>query len=200
MEKTAIQIIEKPDWVSWDDIHEVLWKAHARNRVMGINMVLPALQGEEIRKRVEGRGIMFVAIDNNVVVGTGAVIRKRFNLWCGKGDYAYLCFASVQSEYSGRGIYKSLRERIEKEASIMGLDKVLFETHENNDRMLKINSINGYKKVDLRVTFTDHYNICMVKWLNGCPYSKMFYKSQFLVHKWYKKLRFKPGQVKRFGI
>ena len=112
--KSDIQIIEKPDWVSWDDIHEVLWKAHEQNRERGINMAFPSLQGERIREKIEGCGKMFIALVDDVVVGTGAVTKKRHNLWCGKGEYGYLCFASVLPEYIGMGIYKSLREYIER--------------------------------------------------------------------------------------
>ena len=112
-----VQVIEKPDWVSWDEIHEVIWKAHESNRQNGINMRFPTLLGEEIRKRVEGNGKMFVALDGKKVVGTAAIRRKNLDLWCGKGEYAYLCFASVLPEYSRQGIYKQLyiyreRERV----------------------------------------------------------------------------------------
>ena len=33
-----IQIVEKPDWISWDDIKKCLFDAHAINREKGINM------------------------------------------------------------------------------------------------------------------------------------------------------------------
>ena len=53
---SEIQIIEKPDWLSWDEIHDVLWKAHEQNRNNCINMSFPALSGEKIRERIEGKG------------------------------------------------------------------------------------------------------------------------------------------------
>ena len=81
----------------------------------------------------------------------------------------------------------------------MGLNRILFDTHEHNQRMIDINSQHGFVPVDISV-WKDHYNIVMVKWLNGCPYSDWFCKLQFLAHKCYRKLRFKPGKVKRFGI
>lgn len=196
----SIIISEKPDWVSWDDIHEVLLKSHEQNRDRGINMAFPTLPGEKIREKIEGHGKMFVATVGDIVVGTGAVIRKKGYLWCGKDDYAYLCLASVLPAYNGQGIYRLLRDYRESEAHRMGVDKVLFETHEGNDKVLSINSKNGYKCVDLKVTSTDHYNVLMVKWLAGCPYPDWYVKCQFLVRRWYKKLRFKPGHVKRFGI
>ena len=196
-----IQLIEKPDWVSWDEIHEVLWKAHAENRKKGINMAFPALPGEKIHENLEkNHGKMFVALDeNNKVIATAAIKVKKANLWCGKGSYAYLCFASILPEYRGHGIYKSLYIYIEREGLKMGLNRILFDTHEHNQRMIDINSQHGFVPVDISV-WKDHYNIVMVKWLNGCPYSDWFCKLQFLAHKCYRKLRFKPGKVKRFGI
>lgn len=196
-----IQILEKPNGVSWDEIHDVLWKAHAENRERGLNMAFPALPGDKIRDNLEkNQGKMFVALnENNELIATAAIKRKRANLWCGKGDYAYLCFASILPEYRGNGLYKSLYQIREKEAQKMGLCRILFDTHEHNQRVIDINARHGFKLVDLTV-WKDHYNVVMVKWLDGCPYSDWHCKGQFLIHKWYRKLRFKPGRVKRFGI
>ncbi len=196
----SIKIIEKPDWVSWDEIHNVLWKAHEQNRQKGMNMAFPALPGEKIREKIEGHGKMLVAMDGQKIVGTAAIIVKAGRLWCGKGDYAYCCFASVLPEYNGKGIYKALDLKREELALSMQLTRMLGETHENNKHRLDIAKKAGYKFVDLKVTSTDHYDVMMVKWLNGCPYSNWYIKCQFLIRKWYKKLRYKPGHVKRFGI
>ena len=54
-----IQIIEKPDWVSWDEIHSVLWKAHEQNRKKGMIMSLPSKSAEDLQKYMEGKGKMF---------------------------------------------------------------------------------------------------------------------------------------------
>lgn len=196
----AIEIIEKPDWVSWDEIRDVLWRAHALNRKKGIKMAFPNFTSERIKEMIEGHGKLYIAIVDDKLVGTGAIIKKEKSLWCGTGKYAYFCLASVLSEYNGRGIYTMLRDAREREARKMELEKVLFETHEKNSRVQIINSKNGYKKVDLKVTTTDHYNVYMVKWLNGCPYLDIYCRFQFLIRNYYKKIRFKPGHVKRFGI
>ena len=70
----SIQIIEKPDWVSWDEIHEVLWESHAENREKDIINSFPSLSGDELRKFVGDKGKMFVAMDGKKVVGTAAVL------------------------------------------------------------------------------------------------------------------------------
>lgn len=194
-----IEIVEKPDWVSWDELHSVLWKAHAQNREKGLNMAFPALPGEEIKKIIEGQGKMLVALCEGKVVGTAAIKVKKASLWCGRGEYAYCCFASVLPEYNGMGIYKQLCLIREKVAHDIGLNRMMFDTHEQNDRVLAVNRTNGYKFVDVSI-WKDHYNVVMVKWLNGCPYSDSYCRCQFLLRKYYKKLRYKPGKIKRFGI
>ena len=194
-----IQIVEKPEWVSWDDIHNLLWQAHSINRSKGIKMAYPSLPGEKIREKVEGHGKMFVAIDGGRVVGSAAVIIKRASLWCGKQEYGYCCFSAVLPEYAGNGIYKQFVFLQEKEAATMGLGMMMFDSHENNSRVLDVNRKNGYKAVDISI-WKEHYNVVRVKWLNGCPYSDLYCHLQFYIHKWYRKLRFKPGYIKRFGI
>jgi len=199
MPEAMIHVLEKPDWLSWDEIHNVLWKAHAQNREKGMNMALPALPGEKIREKIEGHGKMLVAIWDDKIVGTAAIKVKHVNLWCGKGEYAYCCFASVLSDYSGTGIYKKLNLEREKIAREMGFARMLFDTHEDNERVLDVNKKNGYTPVDISI-WQDHYNVIMVKWLDGCPFPDWYCTMQFFIHKWYRKLRFKPGRIKRFGI
>ena len=197
--KTNIQIIEKPEWVSWDDIHNVVWNAHENNREKGIIMALPSLSGEEIKDKLGNTGKLFVAIDGNKVVGTLALIKRTGKKWYCNGDYGYLCLGAVLSNYSGKGIYRSLYQLAETTATQMGLLILTRDTNEQNARMLKITKQEGYRFVDYKVC-KDHYNIVRAKWLNGCPYSELYCKCQFLLHKWYKKLRYKPGKVKRFGL
>ena len=185
-----IQIIEKPEWVSWDEIHNVLWRAHEKNRQNGIIMALPALPGNLIREKIEGHGKMFVALDGEKVVGTAALAIKQYSLWCGKGSYAYCCFASVLPEYNGKGIYKALDLRREELALSMGLVRMIGDTHESNKHRLDIAKKAGYKFVDYK-SYKNHYNVVMVKWLNGCPYSEFRCKIEF--HK--RKLKVKIKQA-----
>ena len=185
-----IQIIEKPEWVSWDEIHNVLWKAHEKNRQNGIIMALPTLPGNLIREKIEGHGKMLVALDGEKVVGTAALTIKQYSLWCGKGSYAYCCFASVLPEYNGKGIYKALDLKREELALTLQLTRMLGDTHENNKHRLDIAKKAGYKFVDYKY-YKNHYNVVMVKWLNGCPYSEFRCKIEF--HK--RKLKVKIKQA-----
>jgi GNAT superfamily N-acetyltransferase len=176
----SIQIIEKPDWVTWDEIHNILWKAHAENRENGIVMRYASLSGEEIRQRIEDRGKLFCAIVNNKVVGTGALVVRHYFLWFTKGyePFGYMCFASVLPEYTGKGIYKYLILKREQFCREKGINRMMFDTHERNIHTRKILEKNNFKPVNYSF-YKDHYNLVMVKWLDGCPYSDYRLKFEF---------------------
>ena len=197
--KINIEVKEKPEWVSWEEIHQVLWRAHEQNRKQGINMAFPAMPGDKIKGFLDGRGKMFVAMVNNKVVGTGAYVIKQSPMWCMKGQCAYLCFGAILPEFRGQGIHKEIHARLEKEAHADGIDVLKFDTHERNQRMIEIQKKNGFRAVDIMVC-KDHYNIVMVKWINGCPYSAFHCKCKYLIRKCYRKLRYKPGKIKRFSL
>ena len=167
----SIKILPKPEFVSWDDVHEVIWQSHEQNRKNGVVMRYPSLPGDEIRKRVGEKGTMLVAMtEDGKIVGTGAVFPKEATLWFGKHRFAYCCFASILPEYAGKGIYKEMCHQQEEIARREGLDMMLFDTHEKNTRNLTHSLKAGYRYVGLKY-YRDHYNVVMVKWLDGCPYS-----------------------------
>lgn len=196
-----IQIIEKPDWVSWDDIHDVLWNAHEQNRKKGIFMSYPSLFGEEIRKKIGDNGKMFLAIEGNKVVGTLALIVKSGKRWYNYGRYGYLCFGAVLPEYSGKGIYRSLYQLVETTAKQMELSVLTRDTNEKNARMLKITKQEGYHFVEFKA-YKDHFNIVRAKWLEKCPYSLWYIKIRYLISVLKTKLRYKmdpqKGKTRRF--
>lgn len=198
-----IQIIEKPDWISWDEIHEVLWKAHEQNRQKGIIMSYPSLTGEEIRVKIGENGKIFLAIDGNQVVGTLALIMRIGKLWYDSGEYGYLCFGAVLPEYSGKGIYRLLYQHAECTAKQMGLQVLTKDTNEKNARMLKITKQEGYHFVQLKA-YKDHFNIVCAKWSGECPYSLWYIKMRYLISVLKTKLKYRmdpqKGKTKRFSI
>ena len=177
----SIQIVEKPEWISWDDIHNLLWQAHAKNRENGVYMRYPSLPGDEIRQRVEGKGKMLVALLEGELVGTSALVFVDKSLWCGKGKYAYCCFDSVSPRLQGRGVYKKLCEEREKYAMATGVSRMLLDTNERNQREIMVVENAGFKRVDVK-WWGDHLSIVFVKWLKGCPYSD--FRCKFEFEKW----------------
>lgn len=200
---TEIQIIEKPEWVPWDEIHKVLVAAHAQNRAKGINMRKPTLPGDEIAKDIGNRGKMFVAMTEEHVVGTLALVRKNGRSWYHNGEYGYLCYGAVLPEYGGKGIYRSLYGLAETTAKQWGLEVLTRDTNERNSRMLKITKQEGYHFVAYKAC-SDHFNIVRAKWLVKCPYPSWYIKIRFVASRVKTKIRYRmdpaKGRVKRFGI
>lgn len=200
---SEIQVMEKPDWVSWDEIHEVLWKAHEKNREKGVIMSYPSLSGEEIKNKIGDNGKLFVAVEGKKVVGTLALIKKVGKQWYNTGQYGYMCFGAVLPDYSGKGVYRSLYQVAETTAKETGLSVLTRDTNENNARMLKITKQEGYHFVECKA-YNDHFNIVRAKWLDKCPFSTWYIKTRFFLSKTITKLRYRmdpqKGKVKRFGV
>lgn len=203
MKDSSIQIVEKPQKVSWDEIHNVLWKAHAQNRDKGIIMAYPSLTGDEIKRRIENNGKLYIALEGQNVIGTLALIIKKGNKWYNKGMYGYLCFGAVLPNYSGKGIYRSLYKVAETTAINWGVSVITRDTNENNTRMLKISKQEGYHFVECKA-YKDHFNIVRAKWLKNCPFPTWYIKTRFILSRIYVKARYRMepnnGKVKRFGI
>ena len=170
-----IQIIEKPDWVSWDDIKQCLYEAHSVNRAKGVMMSKYLWPTERIIDFIGPNGVMFVALDNTKVVGTGAICDKVGKKWYAKGRYADFSLGSVLPQYSGQGIFKEL-ERVREEACArMNYPVIVGDTHSKNTRRIKIYAAAGYKHVGYHPC-SDHFNVVMAKWPGGCPYSDTYIK------------------------
>lgn len=188
--ESPIQIIEKPERVSWDEIHSVLWKAHEQNRQKGMYMSLPSKSAEDLQNYVEGKGKMFVALDGEKVIGTLALIVKEGTQWYNRGQYGYACLGAVLPECSGKGVFRALYDIMEAEAIRLQIPVITRDTHEGNARMLKISKQEGYHFVSYKAC-KDHFNIVRAKWLNGCPYPSWYIKFRFYLSKIRIKLRYK---------
>lgn len=168
-----IMVLERPETVSWEEISFVLKQAHAENVKNGILLPYSALPPDKLFAKTEGRGgKMLVALDDGKVIGTGAVAIIDKCLWCGKGKYAYCFLDAVLPEYRGKGVYRQIVSWQEKYAESVGVDRMLFDTHEQNKRMIKISKKNGYRLVEYRVR-DGRNSVVLVKWLNDCPFSRL---------------------------
>ena len=183
--ESNIQIVENPDWVTWDDIKQCLFEAHAENRAKGINMAHYQWPVERIKDSLGEKGVVLVALDGKRLVGTAAIGDKIGKTWYNSGPYAYICFDAVIPEYSGKGVFKLLDSKREQLAMYKGYRMLVFDTHSKNLHRQEIAKKNGYRLVRFfRAASKDHYSVVMAKWLDGCPYSKLYCKMQYQKSKW----------------
>jgi len=186
MNKTAIQIIEKPEWVSWDDIRQCLYEAHAPNREKGINMTHYLWPAEKIKESLGEHGVMLVALDGGKVVGTAAFAERTQKRWYTDGScYAFLCFDSVIPYYTGKGIFGLLDKKREEKAKEYGYNVLIFDTHSKNAHRIDIALRNGFRLVRFfRASSNDHYSVIMAKWLRGKSYSHGYCVYRYQISKW----------------
>lgn len=191
MNDSSIQIVEKPDWVSWDDIKQCLYEAHSVNRAKGISMAHYQWSAEKIQESLGEGGFMLVALDGDKLVGTAGIGEKYGNTWYANGRYAYECYAGVLPDYAGKGIYKMLEIRREEKAKEEGYDVLIGDTHSKNTHRIEIALKNGFRLVRFfRAASKDHYSVVIVKWLNGCSYSSFYCWIKFEVSKLQALIRF----------
>lgn len=195
-----VRVMEKPDWVSWNDIHELLLAAHKKNIEKGMVMGIPQLSGEELKNRVGDKGKCFVALDDKQIVGTTSVSYSIGLHWYDKGLLVAHSMASgILPRYQGIGINEDLTEMRNAHIREMRADLIRADTPENNTIIRKTAKRNGFIDVDFRFVH-NHYSVVFVKWLHGCPFSDSYIKRRFKISKELTKLQFALGKGERSKI
>ena len=166
-----IQYMEKPEWVSWNNILDCLHEAHRVNKKKGFTMPGYDMTMEEFKEKL-GDGHCFVALVGDRVIGVSSVRFIKSRRWCTWGKkVAYNGLDGILKEYQGTDVFISLnalRYRYIKES---GVDIIEFNTAEHNKVVIKNNLKRGAKIVQYAHRAPGGYHpIVMVRWLNGCPY------------------------------
>ena len=106
-----IKVLSKPEWVSWDDIHELLIAAHKKNIEKGMSMRIPQMSPEELKTKLGEDGRCYVALANDKLVGTTSVRFYQGRSWYDKGQLvAHSMLSAILPKYQGIGITEDLNE------------------------------------------------------------------------------------------
>ena len=200
MDNNSITIMEKPEWISFDQIHDLLYKAHAINRENGFDVKTANMSGEELVEHLGTTGKCFVALDGNQLVGTASYRILQRDKWYAKGDVVDRVLVGVLPEYKGRHISTMLFYTVVDEARKNGYKYIESRTAEDNHIVQTINLKDGYRYVDYKSTKSKFYTVVMLQWLDSCPYSEKYTNRRFKWKRFLIRLRYKPGRIKRFGI
>lgn len=165
--------MEKPDWVSWEDILTCIHEAHTVNGNKGFTMTAQYMTMEKFRQRL-GDGHCFVALVGNKVIGVTTVRFIKSRRWCTWGKMvAYNGLDGVLKEYQGTDVFLSLNALRYKCIKDSGIRIVEFNTAEHNEVVIKRNLKQGAKLVQFahaRLAKDKYYSVVIIKWLDGCPY------------------------------
>ena len=198
---SEIIILEKPDEVSFDEIHNVLEQAHSVNEKNGFLMATSKLSGEQICQRVGEDGKCWIAMDGDRIVGTLSVRFVTRNNWYSKGKTPDYMLAGVLPEYQGKHINSMLAERAFEYAKSEGYAVMELDTAENNAHAIKVYEHQGFRLVDyVAKRDVDHYSVVMAKWLDKCPYSERYCRMRYCLRRIAIRFRYKTGKKKRFGL
>ncbi len=194
-----IKVMPKPDWVSYDDIHELLAAAHKKNYEKGIVLRFSQMSGDEIKKYLGEESECWVAMCGDKLVGTTSVKFFKGKSWWNKGKkVAHGCFTGILKQYQGIGILEELNALKYAYIKEHDADMNQGDTSEDNRTMLKVLAKDGYKVVSFFAPVgVDHYSVKVVKWLNGCPFSDEFIARRYRLSEKLTKFQYDKGQKSR---
>lgn len=195
-----ITICEKPDSITFDEIHELLWKANTKNREDGFVLTTSKIGGQDLQNRIGPDGLCFVALDGDKLVGTMSVRFLEKNTWYAKGKTPDFMLAGVLPEYQGKGIYSGLSKMAVKKIIELGYTSVEGDTAEDNKEAIEKYKHLGCKLVSYRANpGGDHYSVIMMGWLGKCPYPSAYISLRFHLKKLLVRMIYTPDKKKRFG-
>lgn len=189
----------KPEWVSWDAIHECEKKAHQVNNDKGYYMKIQDTSGEDLKEYI-GDGVCFVALDGNDVVGVVALKYRHINRWWTDGKPIFWsCLSAVLPEYRG-SVNLDLEMMKNKYFKESDIDIMAFGTAEANTLVQKMALRSGSRYVQYSASGkgSSHYSVVMARWKNGCPYSDWYCNFMFKLSKLIVRALWKPGYRWRF--
>ena len=195
-----IEVMQKPEQVTWEEIHNLLVDAHQKNIARNIVMKSTQLPAEELERRVGPDGRCFVALASGKLIGTTSVGFYRGRHWYDKGKLvAHSMFTALLPRYQGIGIREEMIQFMEEYAREAGAEMIQGDTPVENTIVRENAHRNGFVEVAYR-PFPGHYSVIFVKWLGRNPFPMWYCRLRFLFSKYYTLIRFNIQGKKRFGI
>lgn len=194
-----IKVMEKPEWVSWDDIRNLLNEAHKKNIEKGITMNTTTMSGEEIKKYIGEEGRCFVAFCGNQLIGTTSARITIGRKWYDKGKIVSKgAMSAILPRFQGMGILEEMNELRDAYIADKGVQVMEGDTPEENMVVRKFVARNGFKEVRyFPASHQNHFSVYFVKWLEGCPFSEKYIRRRYNFSKIMTKIQYKPGRVER---
>ncbi len=197
-----IRVLEKPEWVSWEEVATCIHIGQATNISEGFDQTFGHITAMELSRAVNG-GHCWVALNNdNKVVGTLSLTISKIKYWWYKGEAGLYCYETILPEYRHDSrVYFGLHGKIEAAVKQAGLKLVWATTAEQNKKMQSINKLKKWKIVQYSPSGppSNYYSVIMAKWINGCPYSDKKISFMFNFSKIVVRFLYKPGKIFRWN-
>lgn len=184
-----IVIIPKPDYISWEEITQLLHLGYSERANEGLKYSATHQSVEKTIERAEN-GVCIVALLDGKMIGTetyNLIERKKlkWKRWFYDDQYYYMHSLTVHPDYKRRGIGLKIRTYIKDEAIKNKIGSLISDTSEQADWLISWYDRVGHKKVGyVSHPGTNYYSVIMRTPINGKIYPD-----------WYRMLRFYASYV-----
>lgn len=192
---------ERPESITFDMIHDLLWKANEPNRERGFLQATSSMSGAELERYIGPAGKTWVALLDGRLVGTISARPIKRSTWYAKGEILDYILAGVDPDHQGEHIGSALADALFKYAGEEGYSVIELDTAEPNRHAQNVYLHQGFVYVGYASRKgAGHYSVVMAKWLQTCPYPMAYCKLRFIIKRLVVRLRYKPGKKKRLHI
>ena len=164
-----IEITEKDNSTSWEEITELLHRAYAIRKERGLNYAAATQTVEETIHRAQPEGaiknVTLVAKENGKLVGSTTYNIRKGRRWYEGEKALFFHMVGVAPEQKGKGLGNRLIGEVIEIAEKEGCDTVVFDTAQTAKDLLK--------------WYTNHFSfqkVGLVSWPNTNYYSVEFVK------------------------
>lgn len=172
-------IIPKPDYISWEDITQLLHLGYSERVNEGLNY---SATNQSVQKTIErvGDGVCLVALLNGKLIGTETynLIRKKnlkWKKWYQDEEYYYLHSLTVHPDYKRKGIGLKIRNYIRDEAIKNKVGSLISDTSEHVKWLISWYERLGHKRVgSVSHPGTNYYSVVMRTPISGKKFSNRY--------------------------
>ena len=193
-----IIIKEKDDSVSFEAIQELLTAAHMSNAEKGLIYATANQSVDKLKAKIGEDGVCFIAMLGDVLAGTVTISFRELNYWYHSGEVAIIKLLGVSPEFKGRHISSKLIEKCIECAEKKGRRVIIADSAEQNVILRNLLHKYGFLTVDYcKYAANNFYTNVYVRWLDGCPHSRLSRSIHYKLKRMKIRLKYKPDTGKK---
>lgn len=166
----SVRVLQKPEMVSYDDIHDIIVSAHA-SLDNGITLNSTKLTGSDLSRIIGHSGICLVAYLDNRLAGTASICWEQIDRWGYHEIFGTVRFLAVEPWARGKGIGTALMREVISICSAQNRKSILSTVY-NNKVAKALYRKNNY--IPIRHYGEGHYCVTMA---HGVEKSRCFFFS-----------------------
>ncbi|MFO7869376.1 MAG: GNAT family N-acetyltransferase [Bacteroidales bacterium] len=185
--KSNVIIISKPDFISWEEITQLLNSAFRQRAEKGMHYVAANQSVEDTIRRVDG-DICLVALINNKLVGTVTLhiknVQRNNKKWFYESSYGYLTQLAVNPQYMSSGIGRKLQNECIQLCYKNKVDAMFVDTSVHAKDLVDWYQRLGAQKVEyISYSKTNYYSVRFRTRVMGKKFNNTYVFFKYIVSK-----------------